>query len=286
VAQRDGRKRPEERTLYEGIGHPVTLTDPENGRTYSVRHLYIRSNALAHHMAPPRRDEMTQIEAEIQRSQGLVNKYDYQTQEIIIRRVQQKAFKKRAAQHSFEIKVIEHADRPAAPLELSYTIQHQQVAQAAELDGVYLLVAGGSKATQLTDASLLQEWKGQYKVEHCFRLTHQLFLVGPIFLKTPRRIASLIFLIMGGCLVAGLIERQVVRMLANRQKPIHGLMPEGRDNLKPSLLRIFKAFAHYSLLYLKQTDGSQMSRQFAQLTAVQQQILDVLGLPTPAEIFG
>lgn len=286
VAQRDSRKRPEERTLYEGIGHTVTLTDPENGREYLVRHLYIRSNALAHHTAQRRRDEMTQIEVEIQRIQGLVNKYDYQTKEIIIRRVQQKAFKKRAAQRYFEIKVVEHADRPAAPLELSYTIQHQQVAQAAELDGVYLLVAGGTKATQLTDASLLQEWKGQYKVEHCFRLTNQLFLVGPIFLKTPHRIASLIFLIMVGCLVAGLIERQIVRMLANRQKPIQGLMPEGRDNLKPSLPRIFKAFAHYSVVYLEQTDGSQMKRQFAKLTAVQQQILDMLGLPTPAEIFG
>jgi hypothetical protein len=75
-------------------------------------------------------------------------------------------------------------------------------------------------------------------------------------------------------------------MLANRHKPIQGLMPEGRDNLKPSLPRIFKAFAHYSLVYLEQTDGSQMRRQFAKLTAVQQQILDVLGLPTPAEIFG
>jgi len=286
VAQRDGRKRPEERTLYEGIGHTVILTDPENGHDYAVRHLYIRSKALAHHTAQRRRDEMTQIEREIQRIQGLVNKYDYQTQEIIIRRVQQKAFKKRAAQRYFEIKVIEHVDRPAAPLELSYTIQHQQVAQAAELDGVYLLVAGGTKATQLTDASLLQEWKGQYKVEHCFRLIHQLFLVGPIFLKTPRRIASLIFLIMVGCLVAGLIERQVVRMLAKRQKPIQGLMPEGRDNLKPSLPRIFKAFAHYSLVYLKQPDASPIRRQFAQLTAVQQQILDLLGLPTPAEIFG
>jgi hypothetical protein len=56
---------------------------------------------------------------------------------------------------------------------------------------VYLLVAGGP-AAQWDDARLLQEWKGQYKVEHCFRLTQELFLCSPVFLKTAQRIASLI----------------------------------------------------------------------------------------------
>lgn len=198
--------------------------------------------------------------------------------------MQQKAFKKRAAQGYFEIKVVEHPDRPQAPLELWYTINHQPVTQDAELDGVYLLLAGGS-ASALDDASLLQEWKGQYKVEHCFRLTNQLFLIGPLFLKTPRRIASLIFLIMVGSLVAGLIERQIQRTLGQRQEPIHGLMPEGRDHLKPTVARILQVFAPYSLVRIRFPDGSLGRRHFAKLDAVQQQILDVLGLPSPAEFF-
>ena len=116
-------------------------------------------------------------------------------------------------------------------------------------------------------------------------MTNQLFLVGPIFLKTPQRIVSLIFLIMVGCLIAGLIERQVRRVLAERQEPIQGLMPEGRDHLRPTVPRILKAFAHYSLVRLRRKDGSLLGRQFAKLDPVQQQILDVLGLPDPAELF-
>jgi hypothetical protein len=50
-------------------------------------------------------------------------------------------------------------------LELLYRVDHSQAAQDAGLDGVYLLMAGGPAAS-LGDASLLQEWKGQYKVEH------------------------------------------------------------------------------------------------------------------------
>lgn len=285
VAQRDANKDKYERTVYRGLGHTVTLMDSETGIEYPVRHLYIHSSALAQREAKRRQAEMAAIEAEIQRIQGLVNKYDYKTPEITIRRVQKKAFKKRPAQRYFDIQVVEHTDRPEAPLELLYTVDHEQAAHDAELDGVYLLVAGGP-AADLDDASLLQEWKGQYKVEHCFRLTNQLFLVGPVFLKRPHRIVSLVFLIMVGCLVAGLIERQVRRALTKRQEPIHGLMPEGRDNLKPTVLRILKAFAHYSIVHVKRADGNVARRQFARLNDVQQQILDVLGLPSPAEVFG
>lgn len=285
VAQREAHKPPEERSVYAGLSHTVRLTDPESGQQYPVRHLYVRSSALAAHAAQRRQAEMTAIERELHRIQGLVNKYDYTTAEIVVQRVQQKAFKKRAAQHYFQIQVVRHPDRPAAPLALQYTVDRAQIRADAAWDGVYLLVAGGA-AAQWEDAALLQEWKGQYKVEHCFRLTNQLFLVGPLFLKTPQRIASLLFLIMVGCLVAGLLERQIRLALAERQEPIHGLMPEGRDTLRPTIPRILKAFAHYSLVLLRQPDGTVLRRQFATLNAVQAQILAVLGIPSPAAEFG
>jgi uncharacterized protein YqgQ len=83
--------------VYEGLGHTVRLKDPESGNEYPVRNLYIRSSALAQHAAKRRQAEMAAIEAEIQRIQGLVNKYDYKTAEIVAQRVQKKAFKKRQA---------------------------------------------------------------------------------------------------------------------------------------------------------------------------------------------
>src|SRR3989449_1330875 len=195
VAQREAAQPPAERTVYRGLGHTVEVTDPaEPTRHWSVRHLYVHSSALASRETARRHNEMEAIEAELQRLQGLVNKYDYKTPEIITRRAQSKAFKKRQAQKYFTIEVVHHADRPAAPLELRYDVDHTQVQRDADLDGVYLLVAGGKAAT-LSDAESVTEWKGQYKVEHCFRLVNQLFLVAPVFLKTPQRIAALVFLI-------------------------------------------------------------------------------------------
>jgi len=285
VAQRDAQKARSERTVYAGLSHTVHVTDPESGIQYPVRHLYIRSSALATHAAQRRQAEMTAIEREIQRIQKLVNKYDYTTPEIIAQRVQQKAFKKRAAQRYFTLEVRVHTDCATVPLELWYTVDHARVRQEAELDGVYLLVAGGAVASW-EDAAVLQEWKGQYKVEHCFRLTNQLFLVGPLFLKTAARIASLLFLIMVGCLVAGLLERQVRQALSARQEPIRGLMPEGRDTLRPTIPRILKAFAQYSLVIVRNPAGVIVAQQFGKLNPVQAQILRVLEIANPAAVFG
>ena len=132
---------------------------------------------------------------------------------------------------------------------------------------------------------MVAEWKGQYKVEHGFRLVNQRFLVAPVFLKTPRRIAALVLLIMVGPLVAGLIERQVRRTLAQHQQPLTGLMPEGRDTLHPTIARLFKAFADYSLVQVKDVRGRVVETRFARLNPVQAQILKVIGFPQPAELF-
>ncbi len=284
VAKRESTKLLAQRTHDRGLGHTVTVSDPQDpSRHWSVRHLYGHSSALARREMARRHTDMAAIEAELQRLQGLVNKYDYKTPEMVTRRVQSKAFKKRPAQQYFTIEVVSHADRPAAPLELRYRVDDAQVQRDAELAGVYLLVAGGKAAT-LSDAEIMAEWKGQYKVEHSFRLVNQLFLVTPLFLKTPQRIAALVFLVMVGALIAGLIARQVRRALAELQQPLKGLMPEGRDSLRPTVTRLFKAFADYSLVQIKEACGRVVESRFARLNPVQAHILELLGLPQPAEL--
>ncbi|MCP4255640.1 MAG: IS1634 family transposase [Candidatus Scalindua sp.] len=288
VPQREEKKAEEKRNEYQYLGRSVSIEDEEGEdgekKNYQVRQVYVRSAALAAHETKRRKQQIEVIENEIQRIAGIVNKYDYKTAEIIAARVQKKAFKKRGAQKYFTIKIEEDKNNAEAPLRLTYAIDQQQVEQDAELAGIYMLVAG-AKAATLNDNEILKEWKGQYKVEHRFRMIQEIFLAHPIFLKKPDRIVSLIFLIMVGSLVAGLIERQVRRAVAEQEEPIQGLMPEGRDTLRPTIGRIFKAFAHYSLIRFKE-GGKIVRRQLAKLDAVQQQILALLGLPEPAQIFG
>jgi hypothetical protein len=62
-------------------------------------------------------------------------------------------------------------------------------------------------------------------------------------------------------------------------------MPEGRDTLHPTVARLFKAFADYSLVQVKDARGRVVESRFARLNPVQAQILKMLGLPQPAELF-
>jgi hypothetical protein len=202
---------------------------------------------------------------------------------MVTRRVQSKAVKQRPAQQDCTIEVVSHADRPAAPLALRYRVDDPQGQRDAALAGVDLLVAGGKAAT-LSDAEMMAAWKGQDKVEPSFRLVTQRFLVTPLFLKTPQRIAALVFLVMVGALMAGLIERQVRRALAELQQPLKGLRPEGRDSWRPTVTRLFKAFADYRLVQGKEACGRVVESRCARLHPVQAHILELLGLPQPAEL--
>jgi len=285
VAQREAAKPLAQRPEDRGLGHRVAITDPEAPTRHgSVRHLSMHASALASREAAWRHTDMQAIEAALQRLQGLVNTYDYKTPESITRRVQSKACKKRPAQQYCTIEVVHQAERPSAPLELRSRVDHAQMQWDAALDGVSLLVAGGKAAT-LSEAAIAAEGKGQDKVEHCVRLVNQRFLVPPWFLKTPQRIAALVLLILVGALVAGRIERQVRRALAALQQPLTGLMPEGRDTLHPTGARLFKAFADYRLVQVKEARGRVIETRFARLNPVQAHMLKLLGLPQPAAWF-
>lgn len=284
VSLHDAYKKPEERPVYRLLGHEVALKDPEAERSYPLRHLYVYSSALAYHQRARRQAEVEAIEKELKRIQGLVNKYDYKSPEIIVRRVEAKAFRKRPSQNYFQVRVVKHPDRPEAPLELVYHLNQEKMAQDPQFDGVYLLVAHRA-GQELDDEAIFREWKEQHRIEHRFAMLQGPFMLGPVFLKTPKRIASLVFLIMAAAMVASLIERQVRRVVAQRQKPIQGLMPERRDNLKPTVERLLKVFATYSLVVAKRPDGKIWGVEFATLDAVQRQIWGALSLPEPAQIF-
>ena len=118
------------------------------------------------------------------------------------------------------------------------------------------------------------------------RLPHELCLWGPVFLQTAHRIVRLLWWIMVGGLVAGVIARQMRRTLAERYEPIHGLMPEGRDTLKPTVARMLRAFADDRLGRLKRADGPRVGRQCARPHPVQQHIWEVREIPHPEVLFG
>jgi hypothetical protein len=284
VAKRESAKPTAQRPGSRGLGPSVVVPDPADPtRPGSVRPLSIHASALAKREAARRATDRQAIAAALQRLQGLVNQYASKPPEVLTRRVQSQAGKKRPAQTYCTIEVVHPTDRPTAPLALRSRVAQAQRPRDAALAGGSLWVAGGQAAPR-SDAEMAAAWKGQYKVEPGLRLVHPRFLVTPWFLQTPQRMAALVFLSMVGARLAGLIARQVRRALAERQPPITGLRPEGRDPLHPTGARLCKALTDDRLVPVKAARGRVGEARLARLNPVQAHILKMIGLPQPAAL--
>lgn len=274
VAEADRHKPAAERGRYECIADTQELIDPATGARYRVRRLYIRSSCKAEQVQAKRERQVAVIQAELERIQGLLNKYDYTTLETVRERVA-KALRRNPAGQSFSVQVTKTRAQ-LAPLRLKWTLNRKRLQAEAQWDGVYSVLTNLPEETHAASA-VLEIYKDQHQVEGRFRDLNQLPVrVRPLWLKRPDRLETLVFLIMLAVLVFALIERQVRRAIAQTGQKITGLMPEKRDTITPKGGRLLKAFDSLSVVKIEQ--GHRVRYLLSELSSVQRQIIQALGL--------
>lgn len=79
----DMKKPKEERTVYRFIEYTDTLRDKEEGLSYQIRHFFIYSSNKDQKDKKQRGKYIQKGVEELERLKGLVNKYDYKTEEAI-----------------------------------------------------------------------------------------------------------------------------------------------------------------------------------------------------------
>jgi hypothetical protein len=274
TAESDKNKPEAERGQYDVIEDVDELTDPTSGTVYPVRRLFVRSRRKAEQARAKRDHQLAQVTAELERLQGLVNKYHYTTVEAVKVRAAH-LLGQNAAGRFIQVQVTRTRAK-TAPLRLTWSVPRKAVQAAAQWDGVYPVVTNLPAATH-SATEVLAIYKDQHEVEGRFRDLNQLPIrVRPLWLKRPDRIEALVFLIMLAVLLYAVLERQVRRHIAQTGQMIDGLMPEKRDTRTPSGQRLLRAFALVCLVRLD--DGLHFRYQLSELSAVHRQILKALGL--------
>jgi hypothetical protein len=114
-------------------------------------------------------------------------------------------------------------------------------------------------------------------------MKHLPIQVRPIWLHQPRRIESLIFVVMIALYLFALIEREARRVVRETGQVFIGPRPDGRDKLPVTAARLFEVFAHLSLTRQRLHIGAEILDTLtpATLSPIQAQILDRLGLARP-----
>jgi transposase len=162
--------------------------------------------------------------------------------------------------------------------DLEWTVEATAIAYDEKSDGMYPLLSNDSK---LTPAQVLEAHKGQPTIEKRFEQIKTVHEIAPVFLKNPHRIEALFTLYFLALLVQALIERELrLAMKRERLKELP-LYPEQRSCKRPTteqILRLFSLAERHTLMR-----GERIAQVFpAELTDLQCQVLDLLGVPEDA----
>jgi len=136
----------------------------------------------------------------------------------------------------------------------------------------------GQQRLSLQEAVLC--YRNEYRVERVFNRLKSRVHIAPLFVKLNAQIEGLTYLLTLGVRVLTVMEFVLRQSLQHDQAHLPGLHPENKQKrtAKPTAERILQAFSDVSLTIIKQAAGEEILRRLTPLSAVQEDILQRLGL--------
>jgi transposase len=159
--------------------------------------------------------------------------------------------------------------------DISWRIDELAIAYDRKSDGMYPLLTNDKT---LSPERVLQAHKEQPKIEKRFEQTKTVHEIAPVFLKNEDRIEALFLLYFIALVVQALIERELRKAMAERGIEELPLYPEERRCRRPTTEQVFRLFSRAERHVLSR-NGDVVQVFQAELTPLQREILDLLGVP-------
>ena len=141
-------------------------------------------------------------------------------------------------------------------------------------EAMFVLLTTVSDCRILSDADILEGYKGRNVVEMCFKWMKGPAAVAPVFLKYPSRIQALGFVLVVWMLVYALIQREIRRKLQEGEKVRH---PGNKRTEKPTTRGVLQTFSTIGrVLWRTDKNGGSQIQNF---TSDHQLLLNILGIP-------
>ncbi|MCA1679943.1 MAG: IS1634 family transposase [Actinobacteria bacterium] len=163
---------------------------------------------------------------------------------------------------------------------LAIEIDSEQIRYDAASDGCFPLVSNGA-ASERSHAAILAAYRYQPNLEKRHHELKSVQDAAPVQLKSPFRIEALFSCQFIALLVNCLIERELRRAMTREGIHQLPLYHEQRACTAPTAVRIFDHFADVQRHQLTR-DGDHIQTFEPELTALQRQLLELLGVPASA----
>ena len=161
---------------------------------------------------------------------------------------------------------------------LEVSVDAEQVRYDAASDGCFPLTTND---TTLTDTQVLAAYRYQPNLEKRHHELKSVQDAAPVTLKSPFRIEALFACQFIALLANCLIERELRHAMTREEIPELALYHEQRACTAPTAARVFDAFADVHRHHLT-SDGQHTKTFDPQLTPLQHQLLELLGVPASA----
>jgi len=158
-------------------------------------------------------------------------------------------------------------------------VDYDQVGYDAVSDGCWPLVTNDR---DMTGAEVLAAYRYQPNLERRHHLLKGVQDAAPVWIKTIPRIEAIFLCHFIALLIGALIERQIQMAMKAAEIAMIPAYPELRGCAAPSADRIFEIFAHVARHELRDSAGALVQVFEPELTNLQLQILELLGIPATA----
>ncbi len=275
VAKADKKKAKGIRPFYKAFETTEEIKIEINGEkiTYSYRMVFVYSSEKAKLQQKTRNKRIRKIRSELKKIQFRLNTRDYISRDYIEKKIA-KALNLNEMGKVFWYRITEQNGF----FFLSYGVIGRKIERLKKLDGIYTL------KTNLDDTHSINEvfhiYKQQSQIEHRMKVIKGPLQVAPIYLKDPKRIASLFFIIVQALKVYSIIEQETRKAIKEYGEPIP-VLPEGRKTFSPTgetILRVFDSSV--SILIYSDFKGNKI-RKLTKPNDIQKLIFCLLYMKLP-----
>ena len=227
-----------------------------------------KAQELLEELKPKLNKRKLKTEAEIQAEVKKINKYGFFSVAIAkTKTVYQKQLTRGKPTANTQYKDVE-----ISTFDLSWQQNQEVIKQDSLTDGLFPIITN----TDETKTQILKRYKTQPFLEKRFQTAKSVLKIAPIFLKSAKRIESMMFLYFIALMIVSLIERNIRKSLKEIPTELK-ILPEGRKAINPTLNHIKEFFSdlHLNILKYKQDVISRMCG----LSKLHQTILALLKVP-------
>jgi len=157
--------------------------------------------------------------------------------------------------------------------------RNQEAIDKAAIQMGWRIYASNALQAKLSLTQAVLAYRGQIGAENIFRRLHSKFLsITPLYVQRQDHARGLIHLLTLAARVLALGDYVARQALAAQKSALAGVYTGNakRSTARPTMERMLKAYSGIHLLLIPQ--GEQIVAQLTALSAVQQRILDLLGL--------